>query len=150
MENLQATPARAPLQFWVIAVISLLWNSFGCYDYFMSMSDPLGYMAAVGMGEAEIAYMQAMPSWLTAFWALGVWGSLAGSVLLLLCSRHAVTAFALSLLGLAVSQLAQFTDPAFPPSMHSGAMIGMTLVIWAALLFLLWYSRRVATAGVLR
>lgn len=102
------------------------------------------------MSAEEIAYMQAMPAWLSAFWALGVWGSLAGSVLLLARSRHAVTAFAVSLVGLAVSQSYHLFDAAMPASMNSGAMMVMNLLIWSALLFFLWYARRMTAAGVLR
>lgn len=152
MQNLESTPAaaRAPAHLWIVGVISLLWNSFGCVDYTMSKLDPVGYMQSMGMGEVEIAYTQAMPAWLSVFWALGVWGSLAGSILLLLRSRHAVTAFAVSLIGLAVSQIYQFTDSAMPESMKGGAMMVMTGVIWASLLFFLWYANRMKTAGVLR
>ncbi len=150
MENLQTEPVRTPAHLWAVGVISLLWNSFGCVDYTMSKLDPVGYMKSVGMGEAEIAYMQAMPAWLSVFWALGVWGSRVGSILLLLRSRHAVTAFAVSLLGLAVSQIYQFVDGSMPESMKSPGMLGMTAVIWASLLFFLWYSNRMKVAGVLR
>lgn len=150
MDNLQTSPESTPAHLWIVGVISLLWNSFGCVDYTMSKLDPIGYMQSVGMGEAEIAYMGTLPAWLTAFWAIGVWGSLVGSILLLMRSARAVAAFALSLLGLAVSQVYQFTDSAMPASMNSGAMLVMTAVIWASLLFFLWYSRRMAASGVLR
>ena len=150
MENLQATPARTPAHLWAIGVISLLWNSFGCFDYVQTKVDPVGYMTSMGMGEAEIAYMQAMPAWLSVFWALGVWGSLAGSILLLLRSRHAVTAFAVSLLGLAVSQIYQFAAGSMPEAMSGTAMMVMTAVIWGSLLFFLWYSSRMKAASVLR
>lgn len=150
MDNLRTSPASTPAHLWIVGVISLLWNSFGCVDYTMSKLDPIGYMQSVGMGEAEIAYMGTFPAWLTAFWAIGVWGSLVGSILLLMRSARAVAAFALSLLGLAVSQVYQFTDSAMPASMNSGAMLAMTAVIWASLLFFLWYSRRMAASGVLR
>ena len=92
---------RAPWHVWVVGVISLLWNSYGCYDYTMTKLDPAHYLAGSGMSAAGQAYMLALPAWVTAFWALGVWGSLAGSLLLLARSRHAVTAFAASLVGLA-------------------------------------------------
>lgn len=150
MDNLQSQPAPTPAHLWVVGVISLLWNSFGCVDYTMSKLDPVGYMQSVGMGDAEIAYMQAFPVWLTVFWAIGVWGSLIGSLLLLLRSARAVIAFALSLMGLAVSQIYQFADGTMPASMQSGAMMVMTVVIWASLLFFLWYARRMAAKGVLR
>jgi hypothetical protein len=142
-------PERAPGHLWAVGIVSLLWNSFGCFDYTMSKLDPVNYMRSAGMTDDAIAYMQAMPSWLTVFWALGVWGSLAGSVLLLLRSRHAVTAFTVSLLGLAVSQAYQFIVPG-PANMHSTGMLFMTALIWAALLFFLWYANRMKAAGVLK
>lgn len=150
MENLQATSVRTPPHLWVVGVISLLWNSYGCYDYTMTKLDPAGYMKSLGMGDAEIVYMDAFPAWLSAFWAIGVWGSLLGSLLLLMRSRHAVSAFAASLVGLAVSQGYQFADKTMPASMYSPAMMGVTAVIWIALLFFLWYARRMRAAGVLR
>ena len=37
MTTMQGTSrAGAPWHFWVVAVVSLLWNSFGGYDYTMS------------------------------------------------------------------------------------------------------------------
>jgi hypothetical protein len=143
------TPAPAPRSFWVIAAISLLWNAFGCYDYVMSKLDPVGYFKAMGLSPESVAYMESLPSWLTAFWALGVWGSLAGSVLLLMRSCHAVTAFVASLVGLAVSQVYQWTT-IMPAEMRTSGMWIMTAVIWGALLFFIWYSRRMQGAGVLR
>lgn len=150
MENLHATPARTPWHLWAIGAIGLLWNSFGCVDYVMTKLDPAGYLASMGMGAEEQAYMQAFPAWLTVFWALGVWGSLAGSLLLILRSRYAVTAFAVSLLGLVVAQGFEYLGSDAPPSMHTPAVIGMSVVIWTALAFQLWYSSRMKAAGVLR
>ena len=46
-----------------------------------------------------LAWIDAFPIWAQFGWGLGVWGGLAGSVLLLLRSRWAVWAFGLSLLG---------------------------------------------------
>lgn len=146
----QTSKPAVPVVYWVVSIISLLWNSFGCYDYVMTKTDPVNYMQSMGMSQQAIDYMGGLPSWLTVFWALGVWGSLAGSVLLLLRSRHAVTAFAVSLLGLAVSQLYQFLGGDMPAEMKEIPMLVMTAVIWAALLFLIWYSRRALASGYLR
>jgi hypothetical protein len=143
--GLNAKP-RTPAHLWAVGGISLLWNMFGCYDYLMSKIAPETYFASMGLSAASAAFMTALPAWLTAFWALGVWGSLAGSLLLLVSSRHAATAFALSLLGLAVSQLYQdfvLHPPVLPP-------LGLTLTIWGALVFFLIYARSMAAKGVLR
>lgn len=133
--------------YWAIAIISLLWNSFGCFDYIMTKTRNAAYLA--NFPPEMMTYMASFPAWLTAFWALGVWGSLAGSLLLLIRSRWAVSAFALSLLGLAVSQIYQFAT-GMPDSMTTPAMWGTTAVIWAALLFFLWYARRAQARGWLR
>lgn len=137
---------RTPWHLWVVGVISLLWNTFGAYDYVMSKLSPQSYFHQMGLSDASVAYMMNFPAWLTAMWALGVWGSVAGSVLLLLRSRHAVTAFALSLLGLAVSQGYQalvMRPPESPPS-------GITAVIWVSLALCLAYAWAMARRGVLR
>ncbi len=141
---------RVPFHFWLVGILSLLWNSFGCYDYTMTHLDGANYMRSMGMGEESIAYMATFPAWLTAFWALGVWGSLAGSVLLLMRSRHAVTAFVVSLAGLAVSQFYQWFAGGIPEEMSTPAMIAMTAVIWGALLFFIWYARMALAKGWLR
>ena len=145
-----ASANKAPTSFWAIAGLSLLWNAFGCYDYTMTKLDGEKYMRAMGMSDEAIAHMAALPDWLTVFWALGVWGSLLGSVLLLLRSRHAVTAFVVSLVGLAVSQFYQWFAGPMPADMSSPPMIAMTVLIWGALLFFIWYARKQRNAGVLR
>ena len=137
---------QVPGHLWAVGVVSLLWNAFGAYDYVMSKLSPQSYFHEMGLNEASVAYMISFPAWLTAFWALGVWGSVAGSVLLLLRSRHAVAAFALSLLGLAVSQGYQalvMRPPESPP-------VALTAMIWGSLVFLLWYAWAMARRGVLR
>ena len=84
------TKPAVPTSFWVIAAISLLWNAFGGYLYVMSSMGSAKLMASV---PPEMkAYMATMPVWAHAGWAFGIWGSFAGSVLLLMRSRHAVTA----------------------------------------------------------
>ena len=143
--GLKAKP-RAPTHLWIIAVLSLLWNMFGCYDYTMSKLSPASYFASMGMNADSAAYMADLPAWLTAFWALGVWGSLAGSLLLLARSRFAAPVFAASLLGLAVSQLTQ----GFWLRPPQEAPVGLVLTIWSALVFFLIYARSMAAKGVLR
>lgn len=97
--------------------------------------------------EEMIAYIDSFPAWMHAFWALGVWGGLIGAVQLLLRKRQAVWAFAISLLGLAVTQLYQATQPM--PGWAEQAM-GMTITIWAIAILLLVYAILMRRRGVLR
>jgi hypothetical protein len=150
----QAT-TRTPWHLWAVGIVTLLWNGFGGYDYTMSqlrdreylgqMMEPMG----VSVDEA-IALLDSFPVWAEVFWALGVWGSIAGSLLLLLRSRHAVTAFAISIVGALVSFAYQFTID-LPPAMANSAMSRiMPVVIIGAVVLQLWYARRQVAAGVLR
>ena len=144
-----AAPARiTPMHLWVIGILSLLWNCFGALDYTMTKIHNAAYLTKVPT--EMMAYVEAVPAWFTVFWALGVWGAVAGSVLLLMRNRLAVPVFAVSLLGLAVTQFYQhFINPA-PAEMRGGMMFGITVLIWAIAIALLLYARAMARQGVLR
>jgi hypothetical protein len=144
----QAVPARTPAHLWIVGILSLLWNCFGCYDYTMTNLHNAAYLAKYPAD--QLAYWQSLPGWLTAFWALGVWGGLAGSVLLLLRSRYAVHAFAVSVLGIVVSFGYQMFATVMPASMKQGAMAMMPWVIFVIGVVLLWYAMRESKSGVLR
>ena len=129
---------------WIMAEISLLWNAYGAFDYTMTQLDAEAVMGQ--FSAEERAYLSSFPAWHTAFWALGVWGSLLGSVLLLARSRWAVASFLLSLLGLTVTTIYTATRP-MPASLDGPGYWGVTIVVWAVLLALLWYSRRALARG---
>ena len=98
-----AEPVGTPKHLWVVGILSLLWNAFGGYDYTMTQLRDPAYFASVsgqmGMSVAEMnAFFDTFPVWASALWAIGVWGSVLGSILLLMRSRHAATAFLVSLL----------------------------------------------------
>lgn len=147
MDTMNGTHARTPMHLWIVGALSLLWNSFGCYDYFMTQTRNAAYLAQ--FPPEVLTIIDSFPVWASAAWAFGVWGSLAGSVLLLLRSRHAVTAFAVSLAGLAISTLYQLSVD-LPASMTGGSMMLMYVLIWGALIAFLIYSLRMRRAGVLR
>ncbi len=133
--------------YWIIAVAAVLWNGFGCLDFTMTASRNPAYLAQVP--PEVIDWLDSAPTWTLLPWALGVGAGLLGALLLLARSRLAVGAFAASLAGLAVSQVWQvFSDR--PASMTTPGMIGMTLLIWAVALGLLWYAWQQRRRGVLR
>ncbi|MEW6019401.1 MAG: hypothetical protein AB1760_15160 [Pseudomonadota bacterium] len=142
----QAREDRTPIWFWIVAVVSLLWNAFGAYDYTMSHLQGEAYYRQVGMTEAQIAYMAAYPTWMHGAWALGVWGAVAGSLLLLLRSRFAAHAFAVSMLGIILSNGYALVVPGGWDVM-GGAI---TIVIAAVGLLLLWLAWSMTRRGVLR
>ncbi|HEY5722920.1 MAG TPA: hypothetical protein VIT45_11420 [Allosphingosinicella sp.] len=139
---------RTPAHLWIVGAIATLWNAFGAFDYVMTQTRNTEYLAH--FTDPQRVYFESFPVWMEAAWALGVWGGLAGSLLLLARSRYAVLAFGLSLAGLAISTVYQYVLSTPPPEFMSGGMMAMNVAIWAVCIGLLLYAMRMRKAGVLR
>lgn len=141
--------AAVPWHLWIVGVLTLLWNGYGAYDFVMSVTQGEAYWRASGMTDAMIAYFNAMPAWMYGPWVAGVWGAVAGSILLLLRSRFAVHAFVLSLLGALGNLIYGLMNPMpdLPPAM--AAMTYMPYVIVLVAAFLAWYAWTMQKKGVL-
>jgi 4-hydroxybenzoate polyprenyltransferase len=138
---------RTPWHLWLVGALGLLWNAFGAFDYFMSKTRGDAYLQSAGMTPTQIDHFNAMPGWMTAVWAIGVWGALAGTLLLLARRRLAAPVFVASLLAFALSLVyAHLIDPAPDATAQMAVMQG---VIFAGCLFFAVYARRQAKAGVL-
>ncbi len=141
-----STP-KAPWHLWAVGILGVLWNGFGAYDYIMSQTRNAEYLSQFPPEMIEV--LDGFPMWANAMWALGVWGSVAGTILLLLRSRHAVAAFLVSLVGAAVNFVRGFTQE-LPEALQGPATTIMPIVILAIILLQLFYARKQVAAGVLR
>ncbi|MCJ8159538.1 hypothetical protein [Sphingomonas sp. LaA6.9] len=81
------TGYKAPIWFWVVAVLGLLWElmGVGSYLYHVTLS-PEG-LAALPQGQRDL--MNATPVWVTAAFAIAVFSGLAGGLGLVLRRRWA-------------------------------------------------------------
>jgi hypothetical protein len=147
------TGARAPISLWIVGLLATLWNGFGCYDYVMTRLRNADYVTSMMPGTdagAVFAWVDSFPIYAQVAWPLGVWGGLAGSILLLVRSRFAVQAFALSLVGAVVGMGYQlFLAPPMPGPENAMTKI-MPWVILAVAVFLLWFASAMRKKGVLR
>ena len=139
--------SRTPWHLWVVGGLSLVWNAFGAFDYLMTQTQNEAYMAA--FTPEQLAFFYGVPWWLTAAWAIAVWGSVAGSVLLLLRKAIAVPVFVVSLACMVLTSFHNFV-------LTNGAEVmgGMGPIIFSAVIFvvavlLVVYSRKQRSAGVL-
>jgi hypothetical protein len=143
---------KTPWHIWVVGLITLMWHAFGAYDYTMSELRDAAYLSMMPEDQRAgmLAYLDAMPSWAVATWALGVWGSVLGSVLILARSRHAVNAFVVSLLGFIGTSL--YTYLIAPASIMSQGGLGLVIsgAIMVILLGTMLYARAQVVAGRLR
>ncbi len=148
------TAQGTPWHLWLVGLLSLAWNSFGGYDYYMTQTGNRAYLTPMtepfGVKvEDAIAWFDAFPVWMDALWALGVWMSVVGGLLLLIRSGFAFYAFVLSLIGQLGALPFQLSNP-LAGMTDTPMTYGMTAMITAILLFQIWYSRRMAQRGVLR
>ncbi len=144
----EAVQARTPAHVWIVGILATLWNAFGAFDYVMTQTANEAYLSQ--FSAEERAFFDSFPGWMEAFWALGVWGALIGSLLLLIRSRYAVHAFGLSLVGIVVGMGYQYLAMEAPESLTTGAMAIMPWVILAVGIALFVYARNQAAKGVLR
>lgn len=135
-----------PAHLWIVGGLAVLWNAVGAFDYLATQMEWAFYMDQ--FSGAELDYFYGFPAWAVAGWAVAVWAALAGSVGLLLRRRWAVGAFALSLVGMAVSTLYTFGMSDGAAVMGSGGLI-FSVVVAAVGIFLLVYARRMAARGTL-
>ncbi|HEX8644497.1 MAG TPA: hypothetical protein VF702_11360 [Allosphingosinicella sp.] len=140
--------SRTPPHLWIVGALALLWNGFGSFNYVMTQMRHEAVMAK--LSASQRAYIESFPIWSEAAWAFGVWGGVAGALLLLLRSRLAVVAFAVSIAGLAGTTIYQFMLSSPPDEMVSGSGLILHLAIWAIAIGLLFYALRMRGRGLLR
>ena len=86
--------ARPPAWFWVAAVLGLLWELFGVYQYLVHVGVVPNNME---MSEAERSLMESSPVWVTGLFAIAVFGGALGALGLILRKSWARPLLILSL-----------------------------------------------------
>jgi hypothetical protein len=145
--------ARTPVHLWIVGALALLYSGFGAYDYILSHMRDVRYIANSMPGvdpNAALAWMDAFPIYAKIGWGLGVWGGLLGAILLLMRSRYAVWAYAISLIGIVLSIGYQL---ALAPPLQGAGGTAYKVMPWVIIVVgiaLLAYSQAMAKRGVLR
>ena len=160
MTDTTSMTTRMPWHLWVVGVIAVLWNAYGGYDYTMSMTQGATYMAASGMTPDQIAYYDTMPVWMTGVWAIGVWGGVLGSLLLLMRNKLAFPVFAVSFGAFLLSLLYVYglsdSGKMMGFMMKDGVKVAssmiiiMNVVIAVGCAFFTWYAWTMSKKSVLR
>lgn len=139
--------ARTPWHLWLVAIIAVLWNAMGAFDYVATQLQLESYMSQFTAEQLE--YFYGFPAWMVTAWAVAIWASVLGSVGLLLRKAWAVWLFGAALVGLLVSSIYNFVLNDGAAVMGQTAVY-FTVLIWVIALFLFFYARAMASRGVLR
>jgi len=144
---------RTPAHLWIVGILSLLWGCMGAYDYVMTRTHNVAYLAKAMPGvdpNVGLAWIENMPMYAQIGWGLGVWGGLLGAVLLLIRSRYALWSYAASVLGVVLCFGYQLGLAPHLPGADGAMYKVFPIIIIVISLFMLWYSWSMAKKGVLR
>ncbi|HEY5823424.1 MAG TPA: hypothetical protein VIT44_03615 [Cyclobacteriaceae bacterium] len=133
--------------FWIVSVISLIWNLMGVMAFVMQVT--MTEEALQAMSEAERSLYTSIPAWTIVCFAIAVFGDTLASILLLLRKKLATMVFIVSFF----FTLSQMIYTIFISDLVAVRGIGATVfpvVIVIAGILLIWFSRVSAAKGWLK
>jgi hypothetical protein len=137
--------SRAPLWFVAATIGGIAWNVFGAVQFAGSVAATEDSLIASGLTAEQAAVMTGYPGWMTLAFALGVFGGLAGSVLLLLRLRIAQPVLAVSLVAYVALWIGDAVHGVFA-AMGLPQILILTIVVAIAAALLLLSRHPVARA----
>ncbi len=127
--------------FWVIGVLALLWNIMGVSAY-LFQAFATEEMIAEMPPEQQAEMMIEHPAWLTALFALAVFGGFLGCIFFLARKKFAYYLFILSGICATIQQIYILMDL----ELNMYVMPSMVIIVC---IFLIWFSKKCADDGVL-
>lgn len=132
--------------YWAIVFLALLWNLVGVFFYLQLAYMTHEELALLPQGQQML--LENTPAWVTAAFALAVFGGTLGCILLLMRKKLATLIFIISLISIvARMSFYYFVKNAFevyePQDMYMSALV---LII---AIFLVWFSKKMETRGIL-
>ena len=130
---------KAPIWFWIISVIALMWNGLGVMAY-LARAYATDEMIAALPEEQQAEFLVEYPAWYTAAFAIAVFAGTLGCLALIIRKKWAYGLFILSAMGAIVQHVYLFMNVDMP----SLIMPVMGIVVC---LFLVWLSKRATIKG---
>lgn len=142
MENANAN--KPPIWFWIVGVVALLWNIMGAKAYlddaYMSVEE------LEKMTQAQRLLFESQPAWVTAAFAIAVWGGVLASVFLLLRKKWAVPVFIISLIGV-LGHMCYIFFLSNTLEVEGSGGIALPIMVIVIAIFLVFFSRMASKKG---
>lgn len=133
----EQTKSAAPVWYWVVATIALLWNLMGCAAFAMELFAQEAMMES--WTEAQREWAQSIPTWIYIAYGLAVITGVAGSIGLFLRKSWVITLFAVCLAAVLVQMIYTMIIAGGLQVMGPSSAVMPLLVIILAGVFL-WFS----------
>jgi len=132
--------------FWIIGITALVWNLMGVYAYLQEAYMTAEDMAALPLDQQ--ALYENVPAWVTGAFALAVFGGALGCILLLLRKKLATFVLIISFISILAQMSYNFFISKAMEVYGPGELIMPAMVIIVGA-FLVWYSKKMQTQGIL-
>lgn len=144
MAVVKITIAKQEVALWVVivGVLGAAWNIFGLIQLADSVMQTQQSLMMKGMTPAAAELYYGLPVWMKLAFALGSFGGLVGSTLLVLGSRSAVPVFAASLIGYVALYAGDVSYGVFDVIPGQMAVLSFVVAFAAALLLAGFLARR--------
>lgn len=131
--------------FWIIGILALIWNLLGVFAYLGQAYITEEALALLPQGDQD--YINNLPAWVTAAFAIAVFAGAFGCITLLLRKKLANTLFTLSFLAILAQQVYNFFIQDFVAVSGDKSIMPIMIIVIGA--FLIWYSKNQIAKGVL-
>ena len=131
---------KNPLWFSIVAVIAVIWNLIGVLQYLgdVSMSDE----AKALLDPELVTLMGSTPKFITALYAIAVWGGFVASVLLLLKKAKALLLFQISLIAVILNTVYYIFFTNGPEVVGEVAYYGLQSTVILIAVLLVYLSKK--------
>lgn len=132
--------------YWLISIVALFWNFMGIIAYLGQayISDDALKM----LPEENQLYFSNVPAWVTAAFAVAVFGGFLGAIGLIIRKKWAYFLFVISFLALVGQQVYNFFIQNYIEM--TGSQMILPIVTFIVALFLIYFSKQKSQQGVLR
>lgn len=145
---MQLSQPKTPVWYWILAVIAVLWNAIGAFDYAATKLRLDFYMSAFTPEQLEFFY--GFPAWYSAVWAIAVWTAFIGSLMLVFRMKLAALTFLISIVSFIVSAIYIYGFTNGLEIMGGFGALIFSGVIFVSLLVFFWLARWASLRGILK
>ena len=132
--------------YWLISIVALSWNFMGIIAYLGQayISDDALKM----LPEENQLYFSNVPAWVTAAFAVAVFGGFLGAIGIIIRKKWAYFLFVISFLALVAQHVYNFFIQNYIEM--TGSQMILPIVTFIVALFLIYFSKQKSQLGVLR
>ena len=132
--------------YWLISIVALIWNFMGIIAYLGQayISDDALKM----LPEENQLYFSNVPAWVTAAFAVAVFGGFLGAIGLIIRKKWTYFLFVISFLAIVAQHVYNFFIQNYIEM--TGSQMILPIVTFIVALFLIYFSKQKSQQGVLR